>query len=230
MMIQYLTWNEGDSLMDSAKPEPPPSGKGKIVYPMVLEDIRKRAKMGKEKYNTYLRVFNGRSAIKDLYDELLDGVQYIRQHIEEMESPIELEKIAHRVGWVAGIIDGEGCLSASGHRDRSYQLSLQVVNTDKGMINKLIEYTGVGICYLHKRGKNRFNIYSWHVSLEDATKILKAILPLLTTKKKEAELWIKLYEIRGFKKGERWTEKEKDLVKQIQNLKRIRNGKGRNTK
>lgn len=57
----------------------------KDIADLVIEDIKKRKVMGEEKYGVPLRPFNGRDAIQDLYEELLDATQYIRQYIEETE-------------------------------------------------------------------------------------------------------------------------------------------------
>lgn len=52
----------------------------------VIKDLRSRMEHGKSKYETYLQPFNGRRALKDLYEELLDATQYIKQLLMEEES------------------------------------------------------------------------------------------------------------------------------------------------
>jgi len=69
--------------MDPNKPEPAPKGTGREITPLVVTDLKLRSAMGKEKYGETLRAFNGRDPLIDLYQELLDAVQYIRQEIEE---------------------------------------------------------------------------------------------------------------------------------------------------
>lgn len=83
----------------------PPVGNGSIVLDAVLaqidrfpnhfggtlalrEDLIARALMGEKKYGTKLRVFNGRSAIVDLYQELQDALMY------SMQGRIEGDKTA----------------------------------------------------------------------------------------------------------------------------------------
>jgi hypothetical protein len=64
----------------------PKSGDGldsREIYKKVIDDIEGRAAMGKRKYGHTLRPHNGRSALQDLYEELLDAVQYLRQLMEE---------------------------------------------------------------------------------------------------------------------------------------------------
>ena len=42
--------------------------------------------MGTEKHGTPLQAFNGRDALIDAYQEVLDAAVYLRQAIEERES------------------------------------------------------------------------------------------------------------------------------------------------
>lgn len=63
--------------------QPTPSGKGPEIAPLVCADIMARSAVGVKKYGEPLKAFNGRDPLVDLYQELLDGAQYIRQVIEE---------------------------------------------------------------------------------------------------------------------------------------------------
>jgi hypothetical protein len=83
-------------MLDPNKPEPAPHGSGREIVPLVIKDLELRSKMGKEKYGETLRAFNGRNPLVDLYQELLDAVQYIRQAIEEQRY-INLEATFERV-------------------------------------------------------------------------------------------------------------------------------------
>lgn len=60
-----------------------PSEGGKDVVDLVIGDIEKRRELGIERYGTSLETNNGRDALVDLYQELLDGAMYCRQKIEE---------------------------------------------------------------------------------------------------------------------------------------------------
>lgn len=74
-------------MLDSkaSTPQPPPIS-GKIdVAPVVIADIEARVKAGKEKYGTLLQTHNGRSALWDLYQELIDACMYVRQRLLEEE-------------------------------------------------------------------------------------------------------------------------------------------------
>jgi hypothetical protein len=63
-----------------------PSEGQRPIAELVIEDIRARAELGVRKYGAPLHAHNGRSALMDLYQELLDGAHYVRQEIEEREA------------------------------------------------------------------------------------------------------------------------------------------------
>ena len=60
-----------------------PKGSGNPILGMVLADLTNRALEGTAKYGEPLKAHNGRNALWDLYQELLDAAMYIRQAIEE---------------------------------------------------------------------------------------------------------------------------------------------------
>lgn len=64
--------------------QPPPIvNDSRPIYYLVVEDIVERNRIGVERYGTSLQANNGRDALIDLYQELLDAVFYCRQMIEE---------------------------------------------------------------------------------------------------------------------------------------------------
>jgi len=68
---------------DAAKKQPMPT-KGKVdILPLVIADLRARDVAGRKKYGTTLQANNGRDALVDLIQELMDAVMYLRQLIEE---------------------------------------------------------------------------------------------------------------------------------------------------
>lgn len=67
---------------DYGQPAPIPNDHGPIGL-MVMADMAARMEQGKATYGTYLQPFNGRDALQDLYEELLDACVYLRQLIEE---------------------------------------------------------------------------------------------------------------------------------------------------
>lgn len=59
------------------------------VNELVIKDLKARKKMGIKKYGRQLHTFNKRSAHKDLYEELLDATQYMKQLMEEHKSLVD---------------------------------------------------------------------------------------------------------------------------------------------
>ena len=55
------------------------------VTDQVVCDLYKRRKKGTTKYGKELLSHNGRDPLIDLYQELLDAVLYLRQHLMERE-------------------------------------------------------------------------------------------------------------------------------------------------
>lgn len=69
---------------DAAKNQPLPKiTTGKRIIDLVAQDLVRRAEVGKVKYGSYLYAENGRSALLDAYQEVLDLAMYLRQRIEE---------------------------------------------------------------------------------------------------------------------------------------------------
>jgi len=76
---------------DAAAPQPTPTGDGIDVAVVaaerlkamglndIAEDIEARIRLGERKYGTRLKAFNGRDAAMDLYQEVLDGINYAQQ-------------------------------------------------------------------------------------------------------------------------------------------------------
>jgi hypothetical protein len=63
-------------------PAPKPN-QSKSVWDLVIEDMQARDEFGRKKYGTPLQAGNGRDALVDAYQEVLDLCVYLRQAIEE---------------------------------------------------------------------------------------------------------------------------------------------------
>lgn len=74
--------DDKSTLSDRAQSDPRP-GWGDPIADLVLCDVRRRKVQGVDKYGRALQAGNGRDALIDLYEELLDAVHYVRQRIEE---------------------------------------------------------------------------------------------------------------------------------------------------
>lgn len=53
------------------------------VISLTLADMRERDRVGRERYGVPLTTHNGRDHLVDAYQEALDGVAYLRAHLEE---------------------------------------------------------------------------------------------------------------------------------------------------
>lgn len=79
-VLREVHAEEGRRIQDQPAPRPSDhSG----VWPLVIEDMRGRVVIGRERYGTPLQHHNGRDALVDAYQEGLDLVVYLRQAIEE---------------------------------------------------------------------------------------------------------------------------------------------------
>lgn len=91
--------------MDSAEllteqPAPTPNA-SPSVQEMVIQDIHARMKVGLERYGVLLQPGNGRDALRDLYEELLDTACYVRQAIAEREQAAAVPRVCVDCGRTA---------------------------------------------------------------------------------------------------------------------------------
>ncbi len=66
--------------MTQADPKPNAS---RPIWPLVIEDMKKRDLTGRAKYGVPLQAGNGRKQLQDAYEEVLDLAVYLRAEIEE---------------------------------------------------------------------------------------------------------------------------------------------------
>lgn len=72
-------------LRDGDQPLPIPNS-GRDVMALMAADVMRRRELGITRYGTTLQAFNGRNALQDLYEELLDAAVYVRQLMEEADT------------------------------------------------------------------------------------------------------------------------------------------------
>lgn len=96
----------------AATPQPKPITEdgSTLVLPHVLADLQARADWGLAKYQTYLHTHNGRDALVDLYQELLDAVMYVKQALLERQTTAD--KLAGLRAYVNTILDNHRNLDA----------------------------------------------------------------------------------------------------------------------
>jgi hypothetical protein len=115
------------------------------------------------------------------------------------ERRIKIENMTQfEVGYLAGIIDGEGCINITNGRrksgkrigERVWIARLHIVTTDILLVNWLKDKIGVGSYYQERRKKPRPNhkqVYVFVISaILDLYAVLKAISPFLIIKKAKA--------------------------------------------
>lgn len=69
------------------------------IQSQVIADIEARRLVGIERYGTALQPWNGRDALRDLYEELLDAAMYVKQAMVERgnrRSEAEIRALALR--------------------------------------------------------------------------------------------------------------------------------------
>jgi hypothetical protein len=75
-----------ESVPDWQREPPPKANLRPHINDLVVRDLESRKAMGMKKYGVPLQPFNGRNAKKDLYEELLDAVLYLRQEMYEQDN------------------------------------------------------------------------------------------------------------------------------------------------
>jgi hypothetical protein len=68
---------------DNAQPVPEHLDGVESVQDAVIADIEARKRVGLERYGTLLQPGNGRDALRDLYEELIDACMYVKQALLE---------------------------------------------------------------------------------------------------------------------------------------------------
>lgn len=74
----------------------PNAGTGAPIQRLVINDLKKRMELGRKKYGTLLYAHNGRDALKDAYEEVLDLACYLKQVLMEQAdtTPIGLDTVS----------------------------------------------------------------------------------------------------------------------------------------
>lgn len=100
------------------------------------------------------------------------------------EMPVE------QAAWLAGFIDGEGCIRIT-RRGNSYALLLFVANTHTASLERIKEITGVGnILRRRMQSPRHKEVGGWVVSAEGAETVLRQTIAFMVTKQPQALLAI----------------------------------------
>jgi hypothetical protein len=88
-----------DPLSSLEQPAPKPNDK-RPTWELVIEDMRERDRLGRERYGTPLQPDNGRDSLVDAYHEALDLCVYLKNAIEERN---EYETKFERKTWLGSL-------------------------------------------------------------------------------------------------------------------------------
>ena len=103
-----------------------------------------------------------------------------------MNNMTETEK-----AYLAGMIDGEGCITISCSKDRYFAMFIVLTGTHLGHIKHCAEIVGAGSMRSVKKEFPHADMHNWIVSSTEAQEFLEAILPYLFLNKEQAEVAIK---------------------------------------
>lgn len=139
------------------------------------------------------------------------------------------------LGYAAGLIDGEGCITIGRHHKTikgmsfiEYRLEVVISQTDGRALDFMYGLFGG---YLYKRNSKpgptyKPFIYRWEIRGEKAMKFLKRLIPFLKIRKQEAELAIQFQSIRTKSPRNQYTGKVDvtryaDLHQRMRDLKKV---------
>jgi len=94
------------------------------------------------------------------------------------------------LAYIAGIIDGEGCITIleyGAKQRRNWRLTVSVVNTSEWLVQWLM-LQGFGKVYEIGKTKREKRIWQWRVDGRKAGEFLTLILPYLMIKKSQADV------------------------------------------
>ena len=91
------------------------------------------------------------------------------------------------LGWLCGVVEGEGSIMISFPKDRACRVTVSVEMTDKDVIDKLQQVTGVGHVTTNKSRNPKWKpTWSWRVqSKVDALELIKTIRPYMGVRRSE---------------------------------------------
>lgn len=100
--------------------------------------------------------------------------------------------MTQNIAYLAGIIDGEGCISIRKWQQRNkywiYSLTLDVGNTNRILTDWLSDNFGGTVILFHSKNPRHNDRYCWRLSQGKAGIIIKKVLPYLLIKKEQAVL------------------------------------------
>jgi hypothetical protein len=92
------------------------------------------------------------------------------------------------IGWLAGIVDGEGCISLGVNRKKYVTPTVQISNTDIRLAEWLIEHCGGSYYVRHDEERGRKTTYNWRCAGHQARALVALIAPHLKLKDRQARV------------------------------------------
>lgn len=138
----------------------------------------------------------------------MNAVHYSRKRL--LKFPIRMNKV--ELSYWAGLFDGEGCISirhnrpteTSKHRSDLYSMITKVTMCDGSLIRSMSMAFGVGHIGFQRRyidkGTHR-PAWSWTSMSKDAEAVIRALLPYLRSKKKEAKIALTFFDLPDGRNG-----------------------------
>lgn len=85
-MSDTAKFGENTAHTDSTQPAPAPGVTSQSVTDAVITDMQARRDYGRGKYGVELMTNNGRDALVEIYQELLDATMYVKQLLMERDA------------------------------------------------------------------------------------------------------------------------------------------------
>jgi len=120
------------------------------------------------------------------------------------------------LAWLAGFIDGEGCMSLVKSKDY-LSVYLKIVNTHLPTMERVAELTGGEVKFYRTEG-NRKAAYGIHFGAHRAVIIIEAIQSYLITKFEHSEIILKFFSTVGGKVSEEDLVQRKLLAEKLRRL------------
>ena len=127
--------------------------------------------------------------------------------------------------YIAGFVDGEGCLSIYKHQDKrinkgyTFYPKFTICSTNKYILSLLKRELGGRIFISNKKSNTSKCVYALAIQdLESIETAIDKIYPHLILKRKQADILLKYCKIR--KEGKEYSERENKLYNQIKELNR----------
>jgi hypothetical protein len=104
-----------------------------------------------------------------------------------------------KIAWAAGIVDGEGSITAGWYQHHPWgtylHLAITVRMCDKRAVKFIHQVLGVGtVVFRPSKIKNRRDIWCWKATSQEAASAIRKILPFLVTKKEQALIFLEITE------------------------------------